>query len=186
MSDSNADQPLVLVFHAEVPEVLPLAEGALQQEGIEYLVQPAGTGVPIGFGHRAEFGGAEGPADIFVNADDAAQARLALADLALAADAPVSGPPPPSSPAAVPAATGPRTCRLTETDSGAIIGDITERQLECLVDELEEESSTDRDYYIDAATIDVLERAGADAELAAMLRRALGSRDGLEISWAPL
>ena len=114
------------------------------------------------------------------------RARSLLADLALAPDTPMGAPPAASPPAAVPASTAPRTCRLTETDSGASVGEITERQLECLIDELEEESSTDRDYYIDAATIDILEQAGADAELVAMLRRAIGSRDGMEISWSRL
>jgi len=38
----------------------------------------------------------------------------------------------------------------------------------------------------DAATIDVLAEAGADAELVDMLRRAVGSSDGVEIAWTKL
>ena len=186
MDDANAGRPLVVVFHADVPELLPLAEGALEQEGIEYLVRRGGTRVPVGFGHSAEFGGAEGAADILVNAGDAERARGILADLALAPDAPIGTPPPAPPASAAPASTGPRAYRLTDAGSGAIIGEITERQLQCLVDELEEESEGDRDYYIDAATIGVLKDAGADAELVAMLGRAIGSRDGVEISWSPL
>lgn len=186
MGNANSDQALVVVFHAEDQELLPLAEGALEQEGIEYLIRRSGTGLTVGFGHPAEFGGAEGAADVLVNADDAARARAVLADLALNPDAPVGVPPSPSPTAAVVPAAGPHAYRLTEADSGALIGEITRRQLEYLVDELEEESETDRDYYIDTATIDVLEAAGADAELVALLRRALGIREGLEIAWEPL
>jgi hypothetical protein len=186
MSDTPADQPLVVVFHADVQELLPLAEGALQQEGIEYLVRPTGTTVPVGFGHPPAFGGAEGAADIFVNGGDAERARAILADLTAGSDAPVVAPATAPPPAAAPPSTEPRTCRLTLTDSGASVGEITGRQLQCLVDTLEEESSTDQDYYIDAATIDVIEEAGADADLVAILRRALGSREGVDISWSRL
>jgi hypothetical protein len=186
MSETDTDQPLVAVFHAHVQELLPLAEGALQQEGIEYLVRPAGTTVPVGFGHPPAFGGAEGAADIFVKPGDAERARAILADLAAASDAPLGTPAPTPPPAPAPPSTEPRTCRLTLIESGASVGEITERQLECLVDTLEEESSTDHDYYIDAATIDVIEQAGADADLVAILRRALGSREGVDISWSRL
>ena len=71
-------------------------------------------------------------------------------------------------------------------DSGATLGDLTEGQLQFLIDELEEESDSDHDYYIDAGTIDMLVSAGADAELVAMLRRAMGSREGVEIAWTKL
>ena len=183
MSETDPDAPLVVVFHAEQPELLPLAEAALDQEGIEFMIRPVGTRIPVVFGHPAEFGGATGAADVLVNATDADRARLALADLKVdpelhAAAAPHAG--------VAAAASGPRAFRLTEAESGALVGDITARQLESLVDVLEEESDTDRDYYIDAATIDVLADAGADAELVAMLQRAVGTRDGIEIVWTKL
>jgi processive 1,2-diacylglycerol beta-glucosyltransferase len=182
MVDAKDDEPLVAVFHAEDPEALPPAEEVLAESGIDYLVRPSGSPFPVGFGHKAEFGGAEGGADIFVKAGDAAQARELLADLSAAPTAPVAASAPPAGRA--PASTDPRPYRLTESGSGAIIGDITEAQLTSLRDQLEEESSTDRDYYIDEATIEVLEEAGADAELVAVLRRAVGSRDGVEIEWS--
>src|SRR5580765_3858158 len=188
MSDINPDTPLVVVFHSGDPELLPLAEAALEQEGIEYLIRPAGGGVPVGFGHAAEFGGAEGVADVLVSAADADRASAVLADLAVAPEVPLDLAPMASSPAAagVPAAApvaGPRAYRLTDRDSGTTIGDLTEGQLRFLADELEEESADDRDYYIDVATIDMLAEAGADAELLAMLKRALGSRDGVDVEW---
>jgi processive 1,2-diacylglycerol beta-glucosyltransferase len=94
--------------------------------------------------------------------------------------------PSPVAAAAAPAPTGPRAYRLTEVESGTTIGDLTEGQLQFLADELEEESPADRDYYIDTATIDMLAAAGADSELLAMLKRAVGSREGVEIEWTRL
>jgi hypothetical protein len=191
MSDINPDTPLVVVFHSGDPELLPLAESALEQAGIEYLVRRGGGGVPVGFGHTPEFGGAEGAADLFVSAADADRASALLADLAVAPEGPFDLAPMAPSPAsgtgvAAAPVTGPREYRLTELDSGTAVGELTESQLRFLVDELEEESATDRDYYIDAATIDMLAAAGADAELLAMLKRALGSREGVEVKWSRL
>jgi hypothetical protein len=51
------------------------------------------------------------------------------------------------------------------------------------MDELEEESPEDTDYYIDTATVDMLEQDGVDPTLVAVLRAALAGRDGLEITW---
>jgi hypothetical protein len=50
--------------------------------------------------------------------------------------------------------------------------------LQFLIDELEEESATDQDYYIDAMTIDMLQQDGGEANLIALLRNALGAREG--------
>src|SRR5262249_4150882 len=127
---------------------------------------------------------AEAGADILVRPDDAAKAKDLLADLEeatpdeLAAPALLSdvGAPPP-------VGSTPRPYRLSEAESGATVGEITEAQLQFLIDELEEESDDDQSYYIDAATIDMLEAAGGDAELAEMLKRALGSREGVEVAW---
>jgi hypothetical protein len=51
-------------------------------------------------------------------------------------------------------------------------------QLDSLTDLLEEESTTDRDYYVDGNTIAYLEENGADKELVAALRKALGAGAG--------
>ena len=64
------------------------------------------------------------------------------------------------------------------------MGRITSRQLQWLVDQLEEESEDDRDYYIDGPTLDMLQEAGADPALILTLRSALGSREGMETRWA--
>lgn len=65
------------------------------------------------------------------------------------------------------------------------LGTIDDEELRFLVEELEEESESDRDYYIDADTIDMLEADGAPQSLLALFRRILGSQsqDGVEIVW---
>ena len=63
------------------------------------------------------------------------------------------------------------------------LGSITEADLQVLVDALEEESSDDRDYYIDAATIDVIADGRATEHLVNMLRAALGTAAGVDIRW---
>ncbi len=74
--------------------------------------------------------------------------------------------------------------QLTDKDSGAPIGKITEEQLAFLAEHLEEESSDDDDYYINPATLDMLEEQGGDAALLALLRKTLGDREEMEICWA--
>ncbi|HEY8551436.1 MAG TPA: hypothetical protein VIL35_15875 [Vicinamibacterales bacterium] len=73
--------------------------------------------------------------------------------------------------------------RLYDAASNTEIGTLTERQLQFLINQLEEESPTDRDYYINRDTVDTFEEQGADPALVAMLRRALGSRDDMDVRW---
>jgi hypothetical protein len=180
--DDNA--PLVTVFETADPALLPLASAALDAASIDYGFRPVAGQFPVVFGHPAAFVDADGAVEIVVRSADADRARDLLADLEqvergapLSAAAPVA-------PAAPPAASGPPTITLTEAGSGGVIGRITDAQLRWLVDELEGESADDRDYYVDAATIDLLASAGADADLVNLLRRALGSREGFEMAWA--
>jgi hypothetical protein len=64
-----------------------------------------------------------------------------------------------------------------------LLGSITEPDLQVLVDALEEESTEDRDYYIDAATIDLIADGRASDHLVQLLRGALGSAEGVDIRW---
>ena len=67
-----------------------------------------------------------------------------------------------------------------------MIGRISDNDLEFLMDQLEEESSEDRDYYVDEATVDMLEEDGAPAALVSLLRTVVESHaEGLDISWTP-
>ena len=73
--------------------------------------------------------------------------------------------------------------RLTDSETGKVVGDVTDEQFRMLAGDLEEESSKDEDYWIDEATLDMLEEDGADAALLAMLKTALGTREGFECRW---
>jgi hypothetical protein len=64
-----------------------------------------------------------------------------------------------------------------------LIGSITEADLQVLIDALEEESLDDHDYYIDAATIDVVADGRASDHLVKVLRTALGAKEGVDIRW---
>jgi hypothetical protein len=64
-----------------------------------------------------------------------------------------------------------------------ILGSITEPDLQVLAGALEEESMQDQDYYIDAATIDLIADGTATDHLVGLLRDALGAADGVDIRW---
>jgi hypothetical protein len=74
---------------------------------------------------------------------------------------------------------------IRDREKGARLGEITEDQLQFLVDQLEEESSDDRDYYINRPTLELFESQGADPALLGILRQALGDREDMEIEWSP-
>ena len=67
--------------------------------------------------------------------------------------------------------------------TGVLIGEITEKQLGFLVGELEEESLEDVDYYLSAATVDMLEADAADPDLIGLLRQALDDHGEVDILW---
>lgn len=64
-----------------------------------------------------------------------------------------------------------------------LVGTITEADLKVLADHLEEESSEDQDYFIDAATIDVIGDGEATEHLLSVLRKALGTAESVDIRW---
>lgn len=75
------------------------------------------------------------------------------------------------------------TIRVTDKSNGAMLGTISKEELHFLIEQLEEESSHDSDYFIDQTTVDILEEAGGSASLVAMLRAAVGSSEGIDIAW---
>ena len=75
------------------------------------------------------------------------------------------------------------TIHVYKKDTNTLIGTITEADLKVLADALEEESTTDTDYFIDQATLDVIGDGRASDHLMHLLRDAVGSGDGLEIRW---
>ena len=73
--------------------------------------------------------------------------------------------------------------RLYNIESGELLGTVSEADIQKLVSKLEEEHSADNDYFINQATVDILEEAGASAALIAMLRQAVGASEGLEVRY---
>lgn len=73
--------------------------------------------------------------------------------------------------------------RFFDKASGAEIGTVNDEQFQILADQLEEESRTDDDYYINRETVYMLEQEGADPALIAILRQAMGDRDDMDIRW---
>jgi processive 1,2-diacylglycerol beta-glucosyltransferase len=63
------------------------------------------------------------------------------------------------------------------------VGELSEEQLDFLVDNLEEEWPEDRDYYINREMLELLKQRGADSALLHMLSQALGNRDEVDILW---
>jgi processive 1,2-diacylglycerol beta-glucosyltransferase len=63
------------------------------------------------------------------------------------------------------------------------VGELTEAQLDFIIDNLEEEWTDDRDYYISRDMVASLEQKGADPALIRLLRQALGDLDEVDILW---
>jgi hypothetical protein len=60
---------------------------------------------------------------------------------------------------------------------------MTGAQLADLLDLLVKERDSDRDYFINAATLRYLDEQGADEELLGLLAQQVGTSDGVEIEW---
>ena len=74
--------------------------------------------------------------------------------------------------------------KVYDNENGLLLGEITEVDLKFLVDQLEETSLEDQDYYVDQATIEVLIQAGATPQLVDLLKSGMGTRPGYEIRWS--
>ncbi len=68
--------------------------------------------------------------------------------------------------------------------TGELLGEITDTELQFLIDELEEESLADKDYYLNRATLESFEKKGGDPAMMKVLWKALGDDDGVEIRWS--
>jgi len=72
---------------------------------------------------------------------------------------------------------------LYNKKTNALLGELSNEDVQCLVDVLEEEDSKDVDYFVDLDTVDILEDNGASATLVEMLRAAIGASEGVDIRW---
>ena len=66
--------------------------------------------------------------------------------------------------------------KLKDKDRSVAIGSITEDQLKFLVDQLEEDSAVDQDYYLNTITLDMLASKEIDPDLLKLLRGAIAMR----------
>ena len=73
--------------------------------------------------------------------------------------------------------------RLMRLDKEVVIGEISDSQLAFLVEQLEEEHDEDQDYYIDRETLELLSDNGAEPELVALLEKAIGDDEEMDIAW---
>lgn len=67
---------------------------------------------------------------------------------------------------------------------GAVAGEISEAQLALLRAQFEEEGARDQDYYVDAETVAMLQESGADEQLVAVLRAAVGEAGAGDVRWS--
>ena len=72
---------------------------------------------------------------------------------------------------------------LSMKQSGAVLGNIDDADHKLLVDQLEEEHASDTDYYVCPDTIEFLMDNGASQNLLKLLMEAIGTSDGVEVSW---
>jgi hypothetical protein len=64
-----------------------------------------------------------------------------------------------------------------------LIGEITEEELQFLIDQMEEESTKDQDYAITSMEIAYFSQHGATPHLIELLKQALGDQPEVTILW---
>ena len=72
---------------------------------------------------------------------------------------------------------------LKNKDTGQHIGSLSEAELQYLIDELEEEHSEDKDYWLNRTQLEIMKEKGADSSFIKMLESALGDNDDMEVIW---
>lgn len=72
---------------------------------------------------------------------------------------------------------------MIRLDTGDEIGNLNDKQLAFLVEQLEEESGDDKNYFVDRDTLELLSDNGADPELLDLLEKGMGDDDEMDIAW---
>ena len=72
---------------------------------------------------------------------------------------------------------------ILDKQNGLYLAEITEADLKFLQDHLEEESSSDTDYYLNKSTVEEMQSKGASQTLLKALNQALLGKDEAEIQW---
>lgn len=73
--------------------------------------------------------------------------------------------------------------KLYDKQTGKYLGQISDDEVQFLRDNLEEESMTDVDYYINRTTFNLLKEEGMTENLAKMIEQAMGKKDDVEIRY---
>jgi len=73
--------------------------------------------------------------------------------------------------------------KLFNKENNKAIGEISDEQMQFLVNHLEEQGTEDTDYFVTADTVDRLEEEGADDDLLLILRKAMGDRTEIDIRY---
>jgi hypothetical protein len=74
--------------------------------------------------------------------------------------------------------------KLFDVDTSKELGEISEAQLGFLKSQMEEESETDQEYYLNASLLDIWKEQGADAGLLELLSKAMAGKGELNIRWS--
>ena len=73
--------------------------------------------------------------------------------------------------------------KLYDQADGRLLGDISQQDLDLLIEKLEETSRRDHDYYVDNDTFLLLVEAGASAVLLDAIKMALDLSGQADIRW---
>lgn len=68
-------------------------------------------------------------------------------------------------------------------DTNRLLAQLDAADLAHMVAVMEEESSTDQDYFIDLATLNLLKAAGLSTALITVLESAIADSDGVDVIW---
>lgn len=74
--------------------------------------------------------------------------------------------------------------QLRDKENGQSLASINEEDPQVLIDQLEEESLDDKDYYLHRVTLEVLKEEDASRTLMDVLTKALGGPDDIEFEWS--
>ena len=73
--------------------------------------------------------------------------------------------------------------KLYDAASNRLIGEVSQADVDLLAAQFEEESSSDRDYYVNQGTLELLVEAGASPLLQAAIRSAFDGNGEADIRW---
>ncbi len=73
--------------------------------------------------------------------------------------------------------------KLYDKSTGKYLGRIEEEDVQFLRDNLEEESLTDVDYYLNRTAFDLLKEKGMSENLAKLIETAMGNKNEVEIRY---